>query len=126
MFYIIVRVILHFCENPEAMREKCYFNEESRLPNKKPISAACAETLRQQDGANIVLGGWCAADSWFQSVMASVETKLNGRDITGVIKQNTHLFPKNQLLSVLLGIISKKMRGFEGNTIKHPCRRCTP
>ena len=45
-----ITAYIDFCENPESMRQKAYFNEESRLPSKKPITAACAETLRQQDG----------------------------------------------------------------------------
>jgi len=74
----------------------------SLVPGKPEITASCAETLRQVEGANLERGGWVGGDAWFGSVQTAVELFLRfGVYSTFIVKNNTNLFPMAVLNEVL-------------------------
>jgi hypothetical protein len=89
-------------QSPELQWDKKFSGSDTHLPSKATMTAGAAEALRQAGGAGVIKGGWLGGDAWFGSVMVCVELMLQ-RNVTStwVIKNNTHLFPKAQLMAVL-------------------------
>lgn len=89
-------------QNPEIQIQKDYYGELSCLPHESDIKQHTAEVLRQVEGAGVQKGGWVGGDAWFGSVLTSCEVmKRMGVHSTFVIKNNTTMYPKNVLFSVL-------------------------
>ena len=96
------------------MRKLPYFNDMSSLPNNSRINVSTSECIRQavaifgpddqaeddpEDPARL---RWIGGDAWFGGVMACVElAKHAACHSTFIVKNNTALFPKTELLSVL-------------------------
>ena len=53
--------------------ESLMINKKTSLPRNENMSAHTAEVLRQVDGAQLSVDGWCGGDAWFGSDMTCVE-----------------------------------------------------
>jgi len=88
---------------PELQALKEFHDEPSHLPGCPEIPAHVAKVLRQIKGAGLPRGeGWVGGNSWFGSIMSSVEAKIRfSINATWIIKNNHLFFPLKQLFAAL-------------------------
>jgi hypothetical protein len=96
----------------EIQKQKEYHNDKSHLPNGVDINARCAETLRQDEGVNVVEGELVGGDAWFGSVMTAMELKKRlNLNSSFIIKNNSTFYPMKALHGILRSRFQDKAAG---------------
>jgi hypothetical protein len=97
---------------PEVQHRKDFYELPSSLPGNQEIKSHTAEVLRQVEGSGLKQGGWVGGDAWFGSVMTCVEVwKRFGVYSTFIIKNNSNMFPMQQMFAVLKARYGNKPAG---------------